>query len=69
MFNQVAMQRRVRVAYDTSSSGPAHSLTWHARCIVNDILKGTGNAVNKQLAKEEAARQAYYAMGWAPHAS
>jgi hypothetical protein len=33
--------------------------------LVNDILKGTGNAASKQLAKEEAARHAYYAMGWA----
>ncbi|KIM88548.1 hypothetical protein PILCRDRAFT_2775 [Piloderma croceum F 1598] len=69
MFNQAAMQRRVKVAYETSSTGPAHALTWHARCIVNDILKGQGDGVSKQLAKEAAARQAYYAMGWAPNAS
>jgi hypothetical protein len=34
--------------------------------VVNDILKGQGDGVSKQLAKEAAARQAYYAMGWAP---
>lgn len=28
--------------------------------------KGVGTGSSKQLAKEEAARQAYYAMGWAP---
>ena len=33
---------------------------------VNGISKGEGNGASKQLAKEEAARQAYYAMGWAP---
>ena len=34
--------------------------------IVNGIEKGTGSGPSKQLAKEEAARQAYFAMGWAP---
>jgi hypothetical protein len=34
---------------------------------VNDIEKGAGSGSSKQVAKEEAARQAYYAMGWAPN--
>ena len=34
--------------------------------IVNGVEKGTGSGPSKQLAKEEAARQAYFAMGWAP---
>ena len=33
---------------------------------VNGIEKGSGVGTSKQLAKEEAARQAYYNMGWAP---
>lgn len=33
---------------------------------VNGMEKGVGTGSSKQLAKEEAARQAYYAMGWAP---
>lgn len=32
--------------------------------LVNGILKGVGTGASKQIAKEEAARQAYYAMGW-----
>lgn len=32
--------------------------------IVNGIAKGEGAGTSKQLAKEEAARKAYYAMGW-----
>ncbi len=32
--------------------------------IVNGIPKGEGIGASKQLAKEEAARKAYYAMGW-----
>lgn len=31
---------------------------------VNGIPKGTGSGGNKQIAKEEAARAAYYSMGW-----
>jgi dsRNA-specific ribonuclease len=31
---------------------------------VNGIAKGEGTGTSKQLAKEEAARKAYYAMGW-----
>jgi len=32
--------------------------------MVNNIEKGQGNGPSKQLAKEEAAKQAFYAMGW-----
>lgn len=31
---------------------------------VNGIRKGEGKGSSKQIAKEEAARQAYYSMGW-----
>jgi hypothetical protein len=34
-------------------------------CVVNGLEKGQGMGSSKQLAKEEAARQAFYAMGWA----
>lgn len=36
---------------------------------VNGIEKGKGSGPSKQLAKEEAARAAYFAMGWAPRTS
>ena len=32
--------------------------------IVNGVEKGQGSGPSKQLAKEEAAKQAFYAMGW-----
>ena len=32
--------------------------------VVNGICKGEGGGVSKQVAKEEAARKAYYSMGW-----
>jgi len=31
---------------------------------VNNVEKGQGTGPSKQLAKEDAAKQAYYAMGW-----
>ncbi|EAU92714.2 hypothetical protein CC1G_01759 [Coprinopsis cinerea okayama7 len=64
LFNQTAAQRRVSVEYDAQFSGPSHAGTWLVRCIVNGIPKGEGTGSSKQNAKEEAARQAYYAMGW-----
>ncbi|TFK36878.1 hypothetical protein BDQ12DRAFT_736619 [Crucibulum laeve] len=64
LFNQTAMQRRVTVEYPAEFSGPSHAGRWSVQCVVNGIPKGTGTGSSKQVAKEEAARQAYYAMGW-----
>ncbi|EKM61301.1 uncharacterized protein PHACADRAFT_247810 [Phanerochaete carnosa HHB-10118-sp] len=66
LFNQTANQRRMFVEYPAAFSGPAHAGKWTVKCVVNGIEKGTGSGASKQLAKEEAARQAYFAMGWAP---
>ncbi|KAH9857962.1 hypothetical protein C2E23DRAFT_718683 [Lenzites betulinus] len=66
LFNQTAQQRRLEVQYPAMFSGPAHAGRWTVSCLVNGIEKGMGMGASKQLAKEEAARQAYYAMGWAP---
>lgn len=64
LFNQTAAQRRVTVSYDATSTGPSHACRWTVHCVVNGIPKGTGHGGSKQIAKEEAARQAFYAMGW-----
>ena len=32
--------------------------------LVNGVVKGHGQGSSKQMAKEEAAKQAYYQMGW-----
>ncbi|GJE85783.1 ribonuclease 3 [Phanerochaete sordida] len=66
LFNQTANQRRMFVEYPATFAGPAHAGKWNVKCVVNGIERGTGSGASKQLAKEEAARQAYYAMGWAP---
>ncbi|KIL71766.1 hypothetical protein M378DRAFT_65049 [Amanita muscaria Koide BX008] len=64
LFNQAASQRRCIVEYPAEFSGPSHAGKWTVRCVVNGILKGVGTGTSKQVAKEEAARKAYYAMGW-----
>lgn len=69
LFNQTAIQRGVKIQWVEVQSGPGHALTWKADCIVDGIMKGSGAGKSKQQAKEEAARQAYQAMGWARGAS
>ncbi|KAG7099009.1 hypothetical protein E1B28_000893 [Marasmius oreades] len=64
LFNQTAAQRKVKVDYQAQFSGPSHAGKWSVQCVVNGIPKGMGSGGTKQVAKEEAARQAYYAMGW-----
>lgn len=64
LFNQVAAQRRVKVEYVPDFIGPPHAGRWTVQCVVNGICKGVGSGGSKQLAKEEAARQAYASMGW-----
>jgi len=46
--------------------------TWNLALLANDLIdstvnnieKGQGSGPSKQLAKEDAAKQAFYAMGW-----
>ncbi|KAI0249494.1 SNF2 family N-terminal domain-containing protein [Lactifluus subvellereus] len=69
LFNQTAMQRGVNVEWNAVQSGPGHALTWTVECLADGIVKGSGKGKSKQLAKEDAARQALQAMGWAGAAS
>jgi len=64
LFNQTAAQRKVSVEYPAAFTGPAHAGQWNVQCVVNGIVKGYGRGNSKQVAKEDAARQAFYAMGW-----
>ncbi|KAG1908275.1 uncharacterized protein F5891DRAFT_992366 [Suillus fuscotomentosus] len=66
LFNQTAHQRGVSVSYPASLVGPPHAGKWNVTCVVDGIEKGKGCSDTKQQAKEQAARQAYYEMGWAP---
>ncbi|KAJ8509433.1 hypothetical protein ONZ45_g8402 [Pleurotus djamor] len=63
-FHQAAVRRGVSVTYSADMSGPSHACQWTVKCLVNGILKGEGKGGHKQAAKEDAARVAYYAMGW-----
>ncbi|KAI0030209.1 hypothetical protein K488DRAFT_87990 [Vararia minispora EC-137] len=69
LFNQTATQKQLQVKWEVSSSGAAHTLDWRAECIINGVCKGSGSNKSKQAAKEIAARDAFYAMGWAGGAS
>ncbi|KAF5388484.1 hypothetical protein D9757_004582 [Collybiopsis confluens] len=64
LFNQTASQRRVTIEYPAEFSGPSHAGTWTVKCVVNGIQKGLGTGQNKQIAKEEASRQAWFSLGW-----
>ncbi|KAJ3771441.1 hypothetical protein EV361DRAFT_924441 [Lentinula raphanica] len=64
LFNQTAAQRRVTVDYPANCSGPPHAPRWGVQCKVNGILKGTGAGNTKQEAKELAAREAWFNLGW-----
>ncbi|KAF9076105.1 hypothetical protein BDP27DRAFT_1313907 [Rhodocollybia butyracea] len=64
LFNQTATQRRVTVEYPAVFSGPSHAGSWTVTCQVNGIAKGMATGKSKQIAKEDAARQAWYNMGW-----
>ncbi|KAF9229103.1 hypothetical protein BS17DRAFT_771028 [Gyrodon lividus] len=66
LFNQTATQRGLSIDYSATFTGPSHAGRWNVSCVVNGIEKGKGTGASKQLAKEQAARAAYYAMGWAP---
>lgn len=66
LFNQTAHQRGVSVNYPAVLVGPPHAGKWNVTCVVDGIEKGKGTSDTKQQAKEQAARQAYYEMGWAP---
>jgi hypothetical protein len=66
LFNQTATQRRLVVDYPAEFSGPAHAGRWTVRCTVNGVVKGQGQGMSKQLAKEDAAKQAWFNMGWGP---
>ncbi|KAJ6621225.1 hypothetical protein B0H10DRAFT_1023651 [Mycena sp. CBHHK59/15] len=64
LVNQTAAQRAIAVTYPAEQTGPPHTPTWTVQCCMNGIEKGRGVAKSQKGAKEEAAREAFYAMGW-----
>ncbi|KII93595.1 hypothetical protein PLICRDRAFT_35823 [Plicaturopsis crispa FD-325 SS-3] len=66
LFNQTAAQRGMSVSYPAESTGPPHAPRWTVRCVVDGAEKGVGVGRNQKVAKEEAAKQAFQALGWGP---
>ncbi|KAJ7925923.1 hypothetical protein B0H13DRAFT_1973890 [Mycena leptocephala] len=65
LMNQTAAQKGLSVTYPAEPpTGPSHNPTWKVSCCINSIPKGYGSGKSQKAAKEEAARQAYQAMGW-----
>ncbi|KAJ6604792.1 hypothetical protein DFH09DRAFT_1123812 [Mycena vulgaris] len=64
LVNQTAITRGVSVTYTAESTGPPHAPTWSVTCCMSGIPKGQGTGKSQKIAKEEAARQAFQAMGW-----
>ncbi|KAF8913150.1 hypothetical protein CPB84DRAFT_1957520 [Gymnopilus junonius] len=66
LVNQTAAQRGYYVTYPAEQTGPPHQPTWTVRCCMNGQEYGIGSGKSQKLAKEEAARMAWAAMGWGP---
>ena len=65
-FHQSAADRGVKLEYTSEYTGLAHAGEWTVQCIVNGICKGVSRPCKtKQAGREDAARKAYAAMGWA----
>ncbi|EJD03690.1 uncharacterized protein FOMMEDRAFT_19079 [Fomitiporia mediterranea MF3/22] len=64
LFNQRCSQNHLTVQYQASNHASPHAPLWIITCLVNGVQKGEGRGSSKQIAKEAAAQQAYYAMGW-----
>jgi len=63
-FHERCAQRRFNVEYQDDNIGLPHAPRWVITCIVNGVLKGQGQGPSKQIAKEEAAKNAYHALGF-----
>ncbi|KAH7916468.1 hypothetical protein BJ138DRAFT_1052838 [Hygrophoropsis aurantiaca] len=63
IFNQTMTQQGSTVEYPAESSGPSHQPRWVVRCIVNGVERGQGIGRSQKIAKEEAAKQAFAALG------
>lgn len=64
LVNQTAAQKGIHVSYPAEQVGPSHQPTWTVRCCMNGEEKGIGVGKSQKIAKEDAAKQAWVAMGW-----
>ncbi|KIM47267.1 hypothetical protein M413DRAFT_440728 [Hebeloma cylindrosporum] len=64
LVNQTASQKGIQITFLATSEGQAHQPIWTVRCCMDGEEKGIGIGKSQKIAKEEAARQAFVAMGW-----
>ncbi|PPQ99570.1 hypothetical protein CVT24_005358 [Panaeolus cyanescens] len=64
LVNQTAAKKGVTISYTAVPQGPPHQPIWTVRCLINEQERGMGVGKSQKQAKEEAARQAWMAMGW-----
>ncbi|KZV79081.1 hypothetical protein EXIGLDRAFT_782831 [Exidia glandulosa HHB12029] len=67
--NEAGQRLRHSVKWVAEGTGPAHNLVWTVKCLIDGVERGIGEGTNKQAAKEEAARNTCYMMGWTPKAT
>lgn len=63
-FNEIVTKKRFDVQWPAKQSGPQHAPRWEINCLVNGSIYGSGVGTTKQLAKEEAALHAFFALGF-----
>ncbi|KAJ3511383.1 hypothetical protein NLJ89_g4129 [Agrocybe chaxingu] len=66
LVNQTAAQKGIQVSYPAQQEGPPHQPTWTVKCCMNGQERGCGVGKSQKIAKEDAARKAWAAMGWGP---
>ncbi|EIM79986.1 uncharacterized protein STEHIDRAFT_135570 [Stereum hirsutum FP-91666 SS1] len=66
-LNEMGQKTQRKVEWNAGSSGPAHSLSWEVDCIVDSTVRGKGKGSTKQEAKENAAKNTYFALTGREH--
>ncbi|KAF9015662.1 ribonuclease III domain-containing protein [Cyathus striatus] len=64
LVNQTAAQKGFIISYPASQTGPPHQPVWTVKCCLNGQERGSGTGKSQKAAREEAAKQAWVAMGW-----
>lgn len=64
LMNQKASQMGYQVTYPAEHTGPPHNPIWTVRCCLNNREYGRGTGKSQKIAKDEAARKTWAAMGW-----
>lgn len=62
--NEMASKKKVSIDYHQEKTGQDHNPSWTVRCVIDGEERGRGTATKAKSAKEEAARRAFFAMGW-----